>query len=120
MAALSDDNTKPQIFSLFVTLKFTQLQDKEEFLVLVRPLADYIRREEPTTLAFDVICHDADPLQVMLVERYQEKATAFLQIHKSSPHFLNYRPKLQQMQNDGRVIVSGNSYLDSGIGFIGR
>ena len=120
MAALSDDDIKSQIFSLFVSLQFTQLQDKEEFLLLVRPLADYIWREEPTTLAFDVISHDADPLQVMLVERYQEKATAFLQIHKSSPHFLNYRPKLQQMQNDGRVVVSGNSYLDSGIGFIGR
>ena len=120
MAALSDDDMKSQIFSLFVTLQFTQLQDKEEFLSLVRPLADYIRREEPTTLAFEVMCHDSDPLQVMLVERYQETDTAFLQIHKSSPHFLNYRPKLQQMQNEGRVVISGDSYLNSWIGFIGR
>lgn len=105
------------IFSLLVTLQFTAEEHKQEFFKIVKPLADYIQSSEPETLAFEVMLNDKDPLQVMLLERYQDKENAFLKIHKTSAVFLEYRPKLQAMQDAGHVTISGNSYLDSGLGF---
>ena len=107
-------------FSLFVTLQFTSEDHREEFFKIVKPLAEYIKESEPDTIAFEVICNDKDPLQLMLLERYKNKDTAFLKIHKTSAAFLEYRPKLQAMQDAGFVQISGNSYLDSGIGFADR
>mmetsp|Transcript_17175 Transcript_17175/g.25388 ORF Transcript_17175/g.25388 Transcript_17175/m.25388 type:complete len:117 (-) Transcript_17175:7119-7469(-) len=105
------------VFSLLVTLQFTSDEYKEEFFKIVKPLADYIQSSEPDTLSFEVILHDKDPLQVMLLERYKDKANAFLEIHRNSAAFLEYRPKLKAMQDAGQLTISGNSYLDSGLGF---
>ena len=75
-------------FSLFVTLQFTSEDHREEFFKIVKPLAEYIKESEPDTIAFEVICNDKDPLQLMLLERYKNKDTAFLKIHKTSAAFL--------------------------------
>lgn len=41
----------------------------------------------------------------------------FMEIHRSSAPFLEFRPKLKALQDEGLVEVDGSSYLDSGIGF---
>lgn len=106
------------MFSLFVTLDFTGIEHKDVFLrEYFPPIANHVRDHEPDTLAYEVLLSDKDPLQVMILERYRDKENAYLQVHKSSQPFLEFRPKLKSMQDQGHVTVSGHSYLDTGIGF---
>lgn len=104
-------------FSLFVTLQFSAEEHKETFLQDIAPLAAYIRNEEPDTIAYEVLLSDQDPLKVLVMERYKDKDNAFLKVHRSSPLFLEFRPKLKAMQEAGYVTIQGNSFLDSGVGF---
>ena len=104
-------------FTLLVTLKFSSSEHLSTFLGDVKPLADYIARNEPTTIAYEVLQSDRDPLMVTLMERYVDKDEAYLKTHKSSEAFLDFRPKLKAMQDAGFVEVEGQSYLDTGVGF---
>ena len=107
----------PAVFSLLVTLQFSAVEYKEQFLQYIRPVADYVQKHEPDTLAYEVLLSDKDPLQVLVLERYRDKEVAYLQVHKSSAVFLEFRPMLQALQEAGHVQLSGHSYLDSGVGF---
>jgi quinol monooxygenase YgiN len=119
-ASSSTMMTEGKPFSLFVTLQFHDLSTKNEFLDDIRPLMDHIRVHEPTCIGYEVLLSDQDELQVLILERYQDKEIAFLQIHRSSAEFLTFRPKLQAMQSAGRVTMAGQSYYDSNLGFVGR
>jgi quinol monooxygenase YgiN len=110
-------SSKEPTFSLLVTLQFSLAEHKEKFLRDFQPLADYVKVQELDTLAYEVLLSEKDPLQVMIMERYKDKDVAYLMVHKSSAPFLAFRPKLQAMQEAGHVTISGNSYLDSGVGF---
>ena len=103
-----------------VTLQFQDVAARDEFLALVQPVIRHVTKHERTTLGYEVLLSDKDELQVLFLERYLDKEVAYLQIHKSSAAFLEFRPKLQAMQQAGRVTVSGNSFVDSGMGFVGR
>lgn len=105
------------VFSLLVTLKFSQLEYKEQFLKDIAPVAQHCRDHEPDTLSYEVLLSDKDELMVMVLERYRDKEKAFLVVHRNSAPFQEFRPKLKAMQNDGKVKVSGESFLDSRIGF---
>ena len=107
-------------FSLLVTLDFTELPEKERFLRdLMPPLCQYIRRyESNTTLSYQILLSEKDPRQVMVLERYVDKETAYLQIHKSSTAFTTFRAQLQEMQDRGQVTIQGTSYYDAEIGFV--
>ena len=105
------------VFSLLVTLEFSGEAYKAQFLKDIEPVAAYCKANEAGTLAYEVLLSDKDPLQVLLLERYQDKEVAYLQVHKSSTLFLEVRSKLQAMQEGGHVRISGHSYLDSGIGY---
>ncbi|VEU44626.1 unnamed protein product [Pseudo-nitzschia multistriata] len=104
-------------FTLLVTARFDNLGHKQEFLEIIRPVAEYIRTGEPQTLAYEVLQSDKDNLEVVVLERYTDKENAYLTIHKSSPQFLAFRAKLKVMQEKGYVSISGQSFLDSGVGF---
>lgn len=109
------------IFSLLVTLQFADASSKARFFDDISPVAEHCRLHEPDTLSYQIMESDKDPLQVMVVERYRDKDHAYLQIHKSSAPFLTFRAKLQAMQTDKKVTVSGHSYLDhASIGYAQR
>ena len=116
-AMSSTTTTSSSIFSLLVTISFDSIEYKQQFLKDFKPLADYVKTMETDTLAYEVLLSDNDPLKVMILERYRDKENAYLKIHKSSVPFLTFRPKLQAMQEKGHVTISGNSYIDSGVGF---
>ena len=116
-SAMSSTTTSSSIFSLLVTVSFDSIEYKQQFLKDFKPLADYVKTIETDTLAYEVLLSDNDPLKVMILERYRDKENAYLKIHKSSVPFLAFRPKLQAMQEKGHVTISGNSYIDSGVGF---
>ena len=107
-------------FSLLVTLNFQDDESLQVFLKAIEPLANYIREHEPDTLAYEVLLSDKDPLQALLLERYSDKENAFLKVHRSSQQFLDFRPKLAELEKAGKVTISGHSYLDSQIGFADR
>ena len=116
-----DQKETSPVFTLLVTLEFSAIEHKNVFLhEYFPPVAKHVRDHEPDTLAYEVLLSDKDPLQVMILERYRDKENAYLQVHKSSQPFLEFRPKLKNMQDQSYVTVSGHSYFDSEVGFGGR
>mmetsp|Transcript_39739 Transcript_39739/g.95896 ORF Transcript_39739/g.95896 Transcript_39739/m.95896 type:complete len:241 (-) Transcript_39739:290-1012(-) len=113
----SSSSSSPPVFSLFVTLEFTSDEYLQQFLTDLKPVADFVRENEPGTISYEVLRSDKDPLRVMLMERYKDKDVAYLQVHKSSKPFLEYRPKLKAMEEAGYVKIVGESYVDTGVGF---
>jgi hypothetical protein len=121
---------------LVVTLKFSDAEKLAAFEEIFRPVADYVRAHEPSTLSYDLLKSDKEPLQVMIFERYADKEHAYLevanslseneparllcsttdglllgmyQVHRSSTPFLEFRPKLAALAPE----MSGHSYYDS-------
>ena len=106
-----------QHFSLLVKLTFTEPKHKESFLADIAPLAQYVKEHELDTIAYEVLLSDKDPLRVLILERYKDKEHAFLTVHRTSQPFLDFRPKLQALQEAGHVTIDGESFLDAGVGF---
>jgi quinol monooxygenase YgiN len=131
-ATSSGSNRNNGIFTLLVTLQFTTQEYQRQFLQDFAPLADHVRKEEPDTLAYEVLLpekkedntkDDTDTTTlhtILLLERYRNKEVAYKQVHRSSVPFLQFRAKLQSMIDAGYVTLSGQSYFDAGIGFVGR
>lgn len=105
-------------FSLLVTLTFTDEEHKRKFLVEdFGPYSTYVKEHEPTTLSYEALQSDQNPLQVLIMERYTDKEVAFLQTHRSTKEFMEFRPKLKEMQDAGFVKVEGSSFYDTLLGF---
>lgn len=104
-------------FTLLVTMRFKSKIYVEQFLSDVRPVCQYVKNQEPTTLAYEVLQSDEDPLLLTFLERYADKEEAYLKTHKSGKAFLEFRPKLKAMQDAGNVEITGQSYLDTMVGF---
>lgn len=102
---------------LVVNLRFKHADDMNFFLGAFAPMADAVSRSEPATLGYEVSRSEKDPLLVMIYERYASKSE-YLDTHKAMKHFLKFRPKLQQLQDAHRVVVSGESFQELGIGFM--
>jgi quinol monooxygenase YgiN len=98
-------------------LQFANELYRVQFLEDFAPLAAYVRENEPLTLAYEALQSDQDPLKILILERYADKEHAFLQVHRSSKAFLEFRPKLKSMQDAGFVKVEGSSYNDTMLGF---
>lgn len=109
--------SKPVPFSLLVSLTFTAPEHLVTFKRDFEPLAQYVRDYEPNTLSYEVLISDKDPLKVIILERYRDKAKDFVETHRNSGPFLEFRPKLKALQDAGFVRVDGESFYDSGIGF---
>jgi quinol monooxygenase YgiN len=101
------------VFSLLVTLQFTAEEYQAQFLRDITPLCHHVRDHEPDTIAYQVLLSDQDPLRVVILERYRDQEMAFLMVHRNSIPFLEFRPKLQALQDAGHVTVEGASYLDA-------
>lgn len=105
-------------FLLGVTLKFKSIQDKEYFKEIFKPMAEYVRKNEPLTLSYILYESDKEPYTgVYILERYVDKEEAYLKIHKQSETFLSFRSKLQNMVAEGKVTIEGESYIESDIGY---
>lgn len=53
----------------------------------------------------------------MIFERYVDK-DAYLNIHKKSKEFIEFREKLQDMIKAEVVKLDGNSYIESNYGYL--
>lgn len=59
-----------QAFVLSVHLRFANEAQKQHFIAVWRPLAEYVKASEPATLAFELLEADTDPCHLMVYERY--------------------------------------------------
>jgi quinol monooxygenase YgiN len=102
---------------LIVHLQFESAADIDKFIEAFAPMGDAVSRTEPDTLGYEVSRSEKDPLKLMIFERYRT-LDAYLKAHKSTKHFLKFRPKLQALQDAKKVIITGESYQELGVGFM--
>lgn len=52
------------------------------------------------------------------MERYSDKENGYLTVHKSGKEFLKFREQLKGMQDRGEVVINGESYLETSLGYV--
>ena len=101
-------------FWLIVEATFKSEADLATFQDAFKTLSDYVSKNEPNTLTYQVAKSDKDPLKVVIVERYLTKDD-YLNVHRTSQPFLKFRPILHALG----PTISGNSYYGlEGVGFV--
>lgn len=122
-----DNNGSSGAFVLIVNMKFTSLTHRDSFLELVGPVCKDVHANEgpssasegtETTLSYQVAISDKDPLMVLFMERYSDKDHGYLEVHRSGKEFLKFREKLKGMQERGDVVIEGESYLETDLGYV--
>ncbi|KAL7468568.1 hypothetical protein ACHAXS_008800 [Conticribra weissflogii] len=120
---VSGNENNSGAFVLLVNLKFSELSHRDTFLQLIKPVCqDVIESEGPngsgTTLSYQVAISDKNPLMVVVMERYSDKDNGYLTVHKSGKEFLKFRKELQGLQERGDVEISGESFIETELGFV--
>ncbi len=114
---LSSSRKSEKAWVLTVTLTFHSMEDRDMILHdWSSTVVPHCSEKEPFLLHYEAGISDKDPLKVIMLERYTEKSL-YLNVHKSSEAFLKFRPKLQALQEGGKVTVEGFSYQEGGYGF---
>mmetsp|Transcript_31095 Transcript_31095/g.29932 ORF Transcript_31095/g.29932 Transcript_31095/m.29932 type:complete len:160 (-) Transcript_31095:128-607(-) len=105
---------------LTVTLTFQFMEDRDAILAdWSQNVVPHCRQHEPFLYHYEAGISDDDKnnnLQVIILERYANK-DLYLKVHKTSDAFLKFRPKLQALQENGKVKIEGFSYQEGGYGF---
>ena len=103
-------------FMLSVGLRFRDAASAASLLRAWTVAADYCMEHEPFLYAYEVAQSDKDNLSFVILERYRSKAD-YLGPHRRSEAFKAFRPTMREMQQQGAVVVSGESYQEMGVGF---
>jgi quinol monooxygenase YgiN len=103
-------------WTLIVTLTFDSEEKVEACKKLVGDYSKWIKENEPRTLSYQMMCSDSQPMQVCILERYEDKSYAYSVAHKTSPEFFKFRPALAALEPK----IDGHSYFESVDGFIAR
>eukprot|EP00884_Botryococcus_braunii_P011813 jgi/Botrbrau1/20632/Bobra.113_1s0057.1 len=101
-------------FVLVIEITFKTMKDLEDFLELWIPLAEYVARNEPDTLAYEAAKADTKPNTLLIFERYVDK-NAFLEVHKNSAMYKEFQAAVQ---NIGIASKTGQSYIEEDIGYM--
>ena len=104
-----------QAWCLIVKMKFKDYGKVIKLKDIFEEFAAYIEANEPTTLAYQLMTSDKDPLTVTLFERYVDKDKAYVEIHKGSAEFAKFRPALAALDGE----LDGHSFYE-GSGFMSR
>ena len=102
------------VFTLFVSMVFNDEASEKVFLDAMTPYSAWVNANEPNTLVYAVMKSDKDggDLRYGVCERYAEKERDFLNTHRNSQQFVEFRSVLKSLQENGKVIVDGESYND--------
>jgi quinol monooxygenase YgiN len=106
-------------WTLSVTLTFSDPTDLNYILTEWTTLANYCDENEEFLYHYEVGIDDSNPLIAHIIERYKSK-DEYLHIHKKSEKFLKFRSQLKELQDTGKVTVSGFSFQESGRGFTSK
>ena len=100
---------------LVVKMKFKDYSKVIKLKDLFEEYAAWIQENEPTTLAYQLMTSDKDPLTVTLFERYADKEKAYAEVHRGSAEFQKFRPALAALEPE----IDGHSYFEAS-GFMSR
>ena len=103
-------------FVLSVSLQFTDATTSKELIAAWKEAAEWCYKYEDFLFAYEIAQSDKDPLKYVIIERYRSKDD-YVNTHRSSPAFKRFRPKMRALQDGGRVVVTGDSYHELGVGF---
>ena len=79
-------------------LTFGNAEKVEAAKKLISEYAKWISENEPTTLSYQLMASDQDPLQLCILERYTDKSYAYSVLHKTSPELFKFRPALEALE----------------------
>ena len=119
-------------FLLMIHLEFHNEEERDAWISLFRPLAEYCLQNEPGTLGYDVAIADSNPLKVLVYERYamwcvfgaqpspyltspRYASKADHTAHTQSAPYLEFK---EQASSIPFAAKSGQSYIEQNIGFI--
>jgi quinol monooxygenase YgiN len=82
----------------------------------------WIKKNEPGTLSYELGQSDSDPLEILITERYINKA-AYSQTHRTSNTFLEFKKKMTEMNSESNQerlgwVLHGQSYSELNVGFM--
>eukprot|EP01036_Dinobryon_divergens_P023626 gene23626-31992_t len=103
------------VFGVAVT--FNTLDSKQTFLKEFGEYAKYVKNYEPTTISYEALESDKDDKRILILERYATK-DAFLNIHRKSAQFISFRKKLSDMTDRKEATIEGDSYIETGLGYV--
>ncbi|KAK9865830.1 hypothetical protein WJX84_000369 [Apatococcus fuscideae] len=103
-----------KVWVIAVTWKFKSQADKEKLIKIWTPLAEYVAKHEPNTLAYEMSFSEDDPLKVFLYERYVNKSDWNV-THQSAQIYKDFFKQV----DDEHLLASSDVqfYTESDIGF---
>ena len=110
-----DSTTNPNAFILAIQIKFKTIDKKNEFKALFKPLAEFVTKNEPGTLAYELFDSDKEETAIFLLERYRTK-NDYLEVHRKTPEFLSFKENMMKMAESFEM--NGHSYIQSDYGFV--
>ena len=124
---LTSDNTnnsniaEDNAFILSIMIEFQTRKGVQHFEKLFSSMAKWVQEHEQTTTSYSFATSDKDPLKGLIFEQYVNKE-AYLNVHKSSSQFLDFKKRMVAMNDDDvretlGWNMTGQSYLLSA-GFI--
>ena len=108
--------THDKAFVLSVGLQFRNAADATDLLAAWKDAAEWCLTHEPFLFAYEVAQSDKDPNRYVIIERYRSKED-YTGPHRSSPAFKRFRPRMRALQDSGAVVVTGDSFVELGVGF---
>lgn len=109
-------STTETAFVLSVGLQFSDEASATKLKSAWAKAAAWCLENEPFLYAYEMAQSDKDNLSYVIQERYRSKAD-YLGAHRRSPAFKDFRPQMRELQDSGKVVVTGHSYQELGLGF---
>ena len=106
---------------LSVKIVFGSATERESFVEMFRPLAEWVAQNEPNTLAYELLLSDKEETTACIFERYASKSDFVA--HQASEPVKAFKEAVAKAEADGsihRVSVEGHSFNESTVGYMQR
>lgn len=107
-----EEVAQSSIYTLTVHVTFPDASNRDKWVAEVSKLAQSVQREEPLCLTFSVAHDEQDPLKLLLLERYTNKAA--FDAHKQTEAFKKF---VQALSGIERQVSASYFTESSAVGF---
>eukprot|EP01026_Neomeris_dumetosa_P007245 TRINITY_DN12246_c0_g1_i18.p2 TRINITY_DN12246_c0_g1~~TRINITY_DN12246_c0_g1_i18.p2 ORF type:complete len:171 (+),score=5.61 TRINITY_DN12246_c0_g1_i18:72-584(+) len=112
----ADNKQDMECLWLVIWINFDTIKDRDVFLEWWQPLAQYVAENEPGLLSYEIAISDLEPLQILVFERYVNRA--YLEgVHQKSDAYWKFKNIVNQ--SSFNIVKQGMSYIETDLGFIG-
>lgn len=99
----STGDSAAEPFILSIEMKFRSEEGVKHFQRLFTEMAQWVRSNELSTTSYSFSSSDKDPLQALVFEQYVDY-NAYIEVHKTSSRFLEFKKSIMKM-NEGDVVA---------------